>query len=137
MTGISSRTGKTRWHSTHFKPLPSGFNSTFALHRGQASISNKSSLIAMADLSHCSFARLGKDARLEGKAYHKDATRQQQATKDLVRSQADNFRSDTGRKMFEFLPNVLGFDLNQTSGLEVCRAAVFAFDLMAADTFES
>ena len=31
-----------RWHSTHFKPLPSGFNSTFALQAGQASISNKS-----------------------------------------------------------------------------------------------
>ena len=28
--------------STHFSPLPSGFNSTFALHAGQASISNKS-----------------------------------------------------------------------------------------------
>jgi hypothetical protein len=44
--------------------LPFACNSTLALHAGQASISNKSSLIAMADLSRCSFAK----AR-EGRAF--------------------------------------------------------------------
>src|SRR5262249_51162484 len=48
MTGISSRMGYTRWHSTHFKPLPSGFNSTVALSTGQTRISNRSLLIAIA-----------------------------------------------------------------------------------------
>ena len=57
--------------------------------------------------------------------------------KSLVDSQADSFRSRTGRKFFEFLPNVLRFDLNQAGGLERCRAGIFADDVMAADTFES
>ena len=44
ITGISSRMGYTRLHWLHFSPLPSGFNSTFTLQTGQASISRSLSL---------------------------------------------------------------------------------------------
>ena len=44
ITGMSSRIGYTRLHCVHFSPLPSGFNSTFTLQTGQASISRSLSL---------------------------------------------------------------------------------------------
>ena len=44
ITGISSRMGYTRLHWVHFSPLPSGFNSTFTLQTGHASISRSLSL---------------------------------------------------------------------------------------------
>ena len=90
----------------------------------------------MADLSHCGFALAWEGRVFGGKAYHKDLTRTEQARKNLVDSLRDNFRSRSGRKLFEFLPDVLRFDLDQAGGFELCRTGVFADDVVAADTFE-
>src|SRR6185436_4675056 len=51
ITGMSSRIGYTRWHWTHFNPLPSGFSSTVALQSGHTRISSNSLLIAICESS--------------------------------------------------------------------------------------
>src|SRR5690242_10625360 len=51
MTGMSSRMGYTRLHSTHFRPFWSCCSSTGALHSGQTRISSRSLLMAIENVS--------------------------------------------------------------------------------------
>ena len=51
ITGISSRIGYTRLHSTHFRPFSSCFSSTGALQSGQTRISSRSLLMAIVLIS--------------------------------------------------------------------------------------
>src|ERR1700744_4872547 len=53
MTGISSRMGYTRLHSTHLRPFSSCLSSTGALHTGQTRISSNSLLMAIG-IDQCS-----------------------------------------------------------------------------------